>query len=72
MSAPQKRRLASLQAISGLPLEGSDRAPKAATVRSREPVPDLETAVKSGNIENMMASFLAALPGDNDPRYDHV
>jgi hypothetical protein len=32
--------------------------------RSREPVPDLETSVKSGNVEDMTAAFLADLLED--------
>lgn len=43
----------------------TERAAKPAT-KSREPVPDLETAVKSGNIEHMTASFLADLLEDDD------
>lgn len=34
--------------------------------KSRDPVPDLETAVKSGNVEDMTASFLADLLNDDD------
>jgi hypothetical protein len=34
--------------------------------KSREPVPDLETAVRSGNVQDMTASFLADLLGDDD------
>jgi hypothetical protein len=43
----------------------TDRAGKGAP-RSREPVPDLETAVRSGNVEDMTASFLADLMEDKD------
>lgn len=35
-------------------------------LKSRNPVPDLETAVKSGNVEDMTASFLADLLNDDD------
>lgn len=39
----------------------TERAAKPAAQESRAPVPDLETAVKSGNVEDMTASFLADL-----------
>jgi TraM recognition site of TraD and TraG len=39
----------------------TERAPKVAAAKSREPVPDLETAVRSGNVQHMTASFLAEL-----------
>jgi len=39
----------------------TERAAKPAAHESRAPVPDLETAVKSGNVEDMTASFLADL-----------
>jgi hypothetical protein len=44
----------------------TDRAKKPAAPKSREPIPDLETAVKSGNVDDMMASFLADLLEDDD------
>jgi hypothetical protein len=36
----------------------TERAPKAASANSREPSPDLETAVRSGNVQDRTASFL--------------
>lgn len=39
----------------------TERATKPAAQESRAPVPDLETAVKSGNVEDMTASFIADL-----------
>ncbi|GAB1716957.1 MAG: hypothetical protein NTAFB05_19990 [Nitrobacter sp.] len=39
----------------------TERATRPAAHDSRAPVPDLETAVKSGNVEDMTASFLADL-----------
>ena len=39
----------------------TERAPKVEAAKSREPVPDLETAVRSGNVQDMTASFLAEL-----------
>jgi hypothetical protein len=44
----------------------TERAPKVPPGKSREPVPDLETAVRSGNVQDMTASFLADLLGDDD------
>jgi hypothetical protein len=44
----------------------TERVPKAVAAKSREPVPDLETAVRSGNVQDMTASFLADLLGDDD------
>jgi hypothetical protein len=40
------------------------RAPRPDAAKSREPVPDLATAVRSGNVEDMTASFLADLLED--------
>ena len=39
----------------------TERAPKVVAQKSREPVPDMETAVRSGNVQDMTASFLADL-----------
>jgi hypothetical protein len=44
----------------------TERAPRRSAPRSREPVPDLETAVRAGNVQDMTASFLADLLEDND------
>lgn len=43
----------------------TERAPKM-VLKARNPVPDLETAVKSGNVEDMTVSFLADLLNDDD------
>jgi hypothetical protein len=43
----------------------TERAAKPAA-KSREPVPDLEIAVRAGNVADMTASFLADLLEDDD------
>jgi hypothetical protein len=43
-----------------------DRAGGEADPQVRDPVPDLKTAIKSGNVEDMTASSLADLLNDDE------
>jgi hypothetical protein len=43
----------------------TQRAAKTFVTKSCEPIPDLETAIKSGNIDDMTAAFLADLLSDD-------